>query len=219
MSRQPIREAWTDECLFHERLIALGLAIEPSTSSAYDSHLNSYINFCQLHHRIIDPTQDTLSYYVVWLSHFIEPRSVDNYLSGIANRLKFMFPDILDDVARIVDTIGSHPSYDDSLFLATLITGFKSLQRLGELVWPDSTKLQTYRKVSLRHTLHSTATSASYLLPYQKNDSGATALAGAGMAPDLIRAAGRWSSDEFNKYIRQHPFLLHALMHGTARAP
>lgn len=46
---------------------------------------------------------------------------------------------------------------------------------------------------------------------------GATALAIAGMAPDLIQAAGRWSSDEFRKYIRQHPFLLNALLHGSAR--
>lgn len=325
-SRQPIREAWTDERLFRERAIALGFAIESSTAAAYDSHLNSYITFCQLHHRQIDPTPDTLSYYVVWLSHHLEPRSVDNYLSGIANRLEFMYPDVravrrcplvtrtlrgckrrlskpvrqksplgLDDLARITHIIrkDANAPYDDTLFLAMLITGFKSLQRLGELTWPDSTKLQSYKKVSLRHTLSYTNNSVSYTLPYQKNDSlgtgfkilitaepnsaidplahmcryldardalflhhpalwvtetgnvptrswflrrlhrfcgaevsghsmragGATALAAEGMAPDLIRASGRWSSDEFNKYIRQHPVILHALMHGTARAP
>jgi hypothetical protein len=47
---------------------------------------------------------------------------------------------------------------------------------------------------------------------------GATALAAAGMAPDLIRASGRWSSDEFNKYIRTHPFLLHAIIQGTGHS-
>lgn len=323
-SRQPLRVAWTEERLFLERSIALGLAIEPSTSAAYDSHLNSFINFCQLHHRLIDPTPDTLSYYVVWLSHHIEPRSVDTYLSGIANKLEFMFPEVRaarrsplvtrtlqgckrrlskpirqkvpigeHDITRIIEAVGFLPDYDNTLFIAMLITGFKSLQRLGELAWPDSVKLQSYRKVSLRHTLTRTADTISYVLPYQKNDSlgtghkillcrshephvdpvehveryltardrkhlhhpalwvtsagtvptrgwflnklhdfgsqefsghslragGATALATAGMSGDLIRAAGRWSSDEFNKYIRQHPFLLHALMHGTARAP
>ena len=174
-----------------------------------------------------------------------------------------------------------------------LVTGFKTLQRLGELTWPDSTKHQSYRKVSLRHTVRISPSSVAYTLPHQKNDSlgtgsdilllaepgsvldalpilrsylavrdsvfpyhpalwltgagsiptrtwflvrlrqfcgstmsghsmragGATALAMAGVPPDLIQAAGRWSSDEFHKYIRQHPFLLHALMHGTARAP
>ncbi|KAG1865034.1 hypothetical protein DFJ58DRAFT_772079 [Suillus subalutaceus] len=36
---------------------------------------------------------------------------------------------------------------------------------------------------------------------------GATALAIARMTPNIIQAAGRWSSDEFQKYIRQHAFL------------
>jgi len=70
-SRQPIREAWTDERLFLIRSIALGLAIEPSTSSAYDSHLNSYINFCQLHHRVIDPTHRQNTFFLTtkkWLA-------------------------------------------------------------------------------------------------------------------------------------------------------
>ncbi|KAG2743561.1 hypothetical protein P692DRAFT_20666066, partial [Suillus brevipes Sb2] len=157
-----------------------------------------------LHHRPIDPTPDTLSYFTVWLSHHIEPRSVDNYLSGIANRLEFMFPDVrvarrsplvtrtlqgckrrlskpvrqkiplgLDDLARIVDVV-QHDNdcrYDNTLFLAMLLTGFKTLQRLGEMTWPDATKLQSYKKVALRHTLSSTTTCASYMLPYQKNDS------------------------------------------------
>ena len=44
---------------------------------------------------------------------------------------------------------------------------------------------------------------------------GATALAAAGVVPVLIQAAGRWSSDNFQKYIRQHPFLLHLLIHAS----
>ncbi|KAG2112662.1 uncharacterized protein F5147DRAFT_572425, partial [Suillus discolor] len=166
------REAWTDECLFLQHSIALGLAIESSTSSTYNSHLNSFINFCQLHHRLTDPTPDTLSYYVVWLSHHIEPHSVDTYLSGITNKLKFMLPDVCatqcsplvtrtlqghkrqlskpicqkmpigeHDITCIIEAVGLHPDYDNSLFIAMLITGFKSLQRLGELAWPDSRNL------------------------------------------------------------------------------
>jgi hypothetical protein len=45
---------------------------------------------------------------------------------------------------------------------------------------------------------------------------GATALALAGATPQTIQAAGRWSSDEFRKYIRLHPFLLQALIHDSA---
>ncbi|KAF9232211.1 hypothetical protein BU15DRAFT_18047, partial [Melanogaster broomeanus] len=40
---------------------------------------------------------------------------------------------------------------------------------------------------------------------------GATTLALRGVAPYLIQAAGRWSSDEWLKYIRRHPILQQAL--------
>jgi hypothetical protein len=201
-ARQPIREAWSEEHLFLEHSIALGLVIKSSTSTAYDSHLNSFINFCQLHHCMIDPTADTLSYYVVWLSHYIEPRLVDTYLSGIANKLEFMFPDMHaarrsplvtqtlqgckrqfskpirqklpigeHDIVCIIQSIGILPDYDNALFIAMLMTGFKTLQHLGELAWPDSVKFQSYRKVAMCHTLIQTPTTISYTLPYQKNDS------------------------------------------------
>ncbi|KAH7886008.1 hypothetical protein F5I97DRAFT_1927878 [Phlebopus sp. FC_14] len=37
---------------------------------------------------------------------------------------------------------------------------------------------------------------------------GATSLAAAGVSPDNIRAAGRWKSTAFERYIRKHPSLL-----------
>jgi hypothetical protein len=43
---------------------------------------------------------------------------------------------------------------------------------------------------------------------------GATALAEARIPPDLIQAIGRWSSDAFRIYIRQHPVLLAALLYS-----
>jgi hypothetical protein len=52
-----------------------------------------------------------------------------------------------------------------------LVTGFETLQRLGELTWPDDKRHQSYRHVPMRHTLTITADSASYLLPHQKNSS------------------------------------------------
>jgi hypothetical protein len=44
---------------------------------------------------------------------------------------------------------------------------------------------------------------------------GATALAEAGIPPDLIQAIGRWSSEAFKIYVRQHPVLLAALLFTT----
>ncbi|KAJ4479432.1 hypothetical protein C8R41DRAFT_705150, partial [Lentinula lateritia] len=42
----------------------------------------------------IDPTTDTLSFYVVYICHFIKPKSVSSYLSGICNQLEVFYPDI-----------------------------------------------------------------------------------------------------------------------------
>ena len=43
---------------------------------------------------------------------------------------------------------------------------------------------------------------------------GATALAQAGIPPHIIQAIGRWASETFQIYIRQHPVLLAALLFG-----
>ena len=43
---------------------------------------------------------------------------------------------------------------------------------------------------------------------------GATTLALEGVSDDHIQAAGRWASDTFRIYIRKHPILLNALIHG-----
>ena len=57
-------------------------------------YCNSYLMFCNLHNLPIDPTPDTLSFFTVFMSHHIHPKSVDNYLSGICNNLEGLFPDI-----------------------------------------------------------------------------------------------------------------------------
>jgi hypothetical protein len=38
----------------------------------------------------------------------------------------------------------------------------------------------------------------------------------AGVSPQLIQAVGRWSSDEFKKYIQIHPYILQALIHDSS---
>ena len=47
---------------------------------------------------------------------------------------------------------------------------------------------------------------------------GATALAQAGIPPHIIQAIGRWASDTFQIYIRQHPVLLAAFLFGRGDA-
>src|SRR6266436_9534182 len=93
-SRQPIRPAWTLECLLHERSILLGMSIDASTHLSYSSALNSYLTFCKLHDFNINPTPETLSLFVTFQSTFINPKSVDSYLSGIANQMEAFFLDV-----------------------------------------------------------------------------------------------------------------------------
>ncbi|KIJ60965.1 hypothetical protein HYDPIDRAFT_177247 [Hydnomerulius pinastri MD-312] len=62
--------------------------------ASYDSALNSYLTFCQIHGRPIDPTADNLSFFVVFMSSHIKPDSVDSYLSGICNHLEMHFLNI-----------------------------------------------------------------------------------------------------------------------------
>lgn len=95
-SRQPQRDAWTRECLLHERAVALGNALDTNTHLTYTSHLQSYLTFCKMHDFPIEPTADTLSFYVVYMSHHIKPSSVDSYLSGICSQLEHMFPNVRD---------------------------------------------------------------------------------------------------------------------------
>ena len=93
-SRQPARAAWTVERLIHERSILLGMAIDSTTAITYSSATNSYLAFCKLHHLPVDPTPETLSYYVTFQSAHINPKSVESYLSSICSCLEPFFPDI-----------------------------------------------------------------------------------------------------------------------------
>jgi hypothetical protein len=93
-SRQPSRDAWTMERLVNERSISLGYSLDTSSFGTYTSALNSYLTFCKLHNLPVDPTQDTLSFYVVFLSSHIKPDSVNSYLSGVCRQLEPFFPEI-----------------------------------------------------------------------------------------------------------------------------
>lgn len=80
--------------LLEEHAIALGFALENSTAGTYTSHLNSYLTFCNIHRLPIEPTADTLSFYIVFMCSHIKPASVDSYLSGICNQLEPWFPKV-----------------------------------------------------------------------------------------------------------------------------
>ena len=64
------------------------------TQQSYGSALNSWIAFTEMHQFPIEPTSDTLSFYIVYMSHYISPRSVQSYLAGLVQQLEPDFPQI-----------------------------------------------------------------------------------------------------------------------------
>ncbi|KAF8811017.1 hypothetical protein BYT27DRAFT_7221720 [Phlegmacium glaucopus] len=72
----------------------LACAVEPSSALSYSSALTSYLDFCSIHSFPIEPTPDTLSFFTVYMSHYIKPCSVNSYLSGICNQLEPFFPNV-----------------------------------------------------------------------------------------------------------------------------
>jgi hypothetical protein len=82
--------------LIHERVIALANNIDKTTLANYSSVLNSYISFTTTHNFPIDPTPDTLSFFIVYMFYHINPHSVATYLSGISQQLEPYFPSVCE---------------------------------------------------------------------------------------------------------------------------
>jgi hypothetical protein len=82
------------EHLIVECSTSLRCALDHSTQAMYSSALNSYLTFCQLHHLDLDPTVNTLSLYITFMSHHIEFHSVCSYLAGIVSELKPSYPSV-----------------------------------------------------------------------------------------------------------------------------
>ncbi|KAH9900656.1 uncharacterized protein BXZ73DRAFT_111570 [Epithele typhae] len=199
-SRQPLREPWTTERFYQERALACDHALDSSTRSTYSSHLNSYLAFCDAHAFPYTPTADILSFYVVYMSYHIEPRSITSYLSGICSSLESYYPGVrkLRNDPLVVRTlrgcmrmrskpvqrkralectdlqraITTYPprSYDDHLFMALLFTGFHCLLRLGDMVQPDKPELRTLRKITRRASLTLDDEPVTFTLPTHKSD-------------------------------------------------
>ncbi len=91
---RPERLPWSLERLLHERALALENALDKSTHSSYSSALRSYLSFCDRQHFPVEPTEQTLSLYVIYECHHIEPRSVDSYLSGVCSELEPFYPNV-----------------------------------------------------------------------------------------------------------------------------
>jgi hypothetical protein len=89
------------ERLIHKCSVLLRMAIDNTTVHTYSSAANLYLTFCKLQ-LPVDPTPETLSYYITFQSTHINPNSVESYLSGICSNLEPFFPDIRANHATVL---------------------------------------------------------------------------------------------------------------------
>ncbi|KAJ7678398.1 hypothetical protein B0H17DRAFT_1161347 [Mycena rosella] len=130
----------------------------------------------------MEPTEETLSFFVVYMCSHISPDSVDSYLSGICNQLEDHFPDIRKNRnSRLVSKTlagckrlrGSAKKRKQPLTIHHLITVINWLQERvsrGELTYPDKKELRNTCQVSQRDSVSWCPTGYGYFLPGHKAD-------------------------------------------------
>ena len=97
-SRQLYCATWSCEQVIHKHAITLGYTLDDSTLQTYNYHLQSCLFFFLQTTLPLDPTPDTLSFYIVFMSHHIKPASVMQYLSGIINSVEPHFPNVRHNI-------------------------------------------------------------------------------------------------------------------------
>src|SRR5260221_1600471 len=101
--QQPKRLAWSLERLENERANFRSSYLDKSTLATYKSGLNSYLAFCERHNFDINPTLDTLSFFIAYMARQTGPsgrpisiRTITSYLSGITFYLEPSYPHVRD---------------------------------------------------------------------------------------------------------------------------
>jgi hypothetical protein len=199
LSRQPTWEAWTMECLNTELTINLKMAIEHVTHDNYSSALNSYLNLLQTAQPWHWTNSAHTHTFVTFQSAHINPKSVDTYLSSIANQLETHFPNVqcmqkcyhilcfagckmtlwCTNISQTSSNQGqsdhhfqhiqTHP-HNDLLFTTQILTGTDCLMCLAEITWLDKVSLHDYCKVSMCHSVEFLMGTLSFWLPGHKAD-------------------------------------------------
>jgi hypothetical protein len=152
-----------------------GLPITPTTST-----FSRYIAFMSRH---ISP--NSLDTYLSGITfklrpHFPEVIGVRNspYIHNVLKGIKQLHgtpihrkePISFNQLNVLANHYRSHPSYDNSLFLALILTGFFGLLCLGEITDPNDRRLVNRRKTIRRDSLQISTTQFCFLLPASKTD-------------------------------------------------
>ena len=85
---------WSTDELVSWRSFYITSSLVPSSHLAYTSALQSYHQFCQLHHFPTEPMADTLSFFLTYRSHTLRPQTLSSYLSGICSQLEAFYPQV-----------------------------------------------------------------------------------------------------------------------------
>jgi hypothetical protein len=115
--------------------------------------------------------------------------------------------------SKIVILSSTHPSFDPVPLMRRYTASRDSLFPFHPELWLTSSGLSptaSWFVSRLQTTLGASVGGHSI------RSGGATSLALAGIPDNIIQGMGRWSSDSFKIYIRKHPVVLHALIHGNA---
>ncbi|KAF5310079.1 hypothetical protein D9619_010333 [Psilocybe cf. subviscida] len=93
-NQPPEVDPWAAENMRFDRLLAIGKPIQRKTAEEYGPALDSYLDFAIKHHMLIEPNPDLLSFYVVYMNHYIGPALTDKYLTEAVDQLQPYFPDV-----------------------------------------------------------------------------------------------------------------------------
>ncbi len=104
VTRQPCCKPWSLERLKEWHAWVISSSLEQAMTKAYASAFLSYTTFCERQNFSIQPTADTLSFYIVYMSHHIQPHSIKSYLSGICAELKMTWPEIWEICSSCIVT-------------------------------------------------------------------------------------------------------------------
>ena len=174
-------------------------SIEMSNARGYTTGAHDYISFCVNHSLPLDPTLQTLSWYIAYTSRFIG--SGPKYLSGACHFLSDLYPSFntnhshplvqatisgskkiwADPVKQklplrtshlqtFLEVSNSSNDYDDCLFVTIISCCFYGCHWIGELISNNDTCLRDWWKIIKRASLHFSSSRAGYHLPYHKSD-------------------------------------------------
>ena len=100
---QPKKAVWTTNHLCAQHAEYFSKCLDLSSKSTYDLGFNSYLSFCYWHKINLDPTLNTLSWFIAYmaqqtgpLDHLISIQTISSYLLGISHDLQPFYPHVLD---------------------------------------------------------------------------------------------------------------------------